>query len=216
MIPQHVFSSNAPRHRLLVWGLQQLYWAMRAVYTIALVLLFRLKVEGREHVPQQPGFILAGNHTGLLDSFLVMAACPRIVWFFMDQTVLSWAVVGPLLRLLPNKVVVNQAKPREALTKAIDTLKLGKNICIFPEGRLTETGDLLPFQPGVVLIQQKTQAVIIPFTIRGGFEAWPFGAAWPTLGPVSVVFHPPLPFVPNSDRTQTLTALTSAVAGGLV
>lgn len=166
---------------------------------VALKLGFQLQVVGSEYLRSSSTFILAGNHTGFLDSLILVVACPMILYFLMERSVYHWAFVGPLLRVFPNIIPIRQAAPRGGLRAAEDVLKRNQPLVIFPEGKLTRDGTLSPFKPGVFRLQQHAQVPVIPFTISGGFNAWGWGQWLPRFTPIRITFHPPI----NSHSVTT-------------
>lgn len=167
------------------------YEVVRAISGVMLKLGFQLQVTGAEYLQSYSSYILAGNHTGFLDSLILVAACPTMLYFVMERSVYQWAIVGPLLRVFPNIVPIRQSSPRSGLTQATKTLRQDKPLVIFPEGKLTRDGQLNPFKPGVFRLQDATEKPVIPFTIKGGFEAWGWGQLLPTFCPIQVTFHSP-------------------------
>ena len=103
------------------------------------------------------------------------------------------------------------------MAEAQAQLSTGRNLCIFPEGRLSETGALLPFQKGVAYLQQKTGAPIVPFALHGGFEAWPWGRLLPRLfcgrRRIRLAVHLGAPLYPAATATanEVTEALFDAV-----
>lgn len=177
---------------------------------------FSLKVQGQEHLEASTGpVILAGNHTGLLDTLVLMASCPRPFHFLMHEKVFDWAFVGKLVRY-GNILVLNPEKPKAALSEAISVLKSGASVCIFPEGKLSADGQLNEFQEGAAFLQHQSQAVILPFAIEGGFEAWPHGQPWPKFLPISIAFGAPIVVDKHRSRSETTQLLKTTVSNLLV
>jgi 1-acyl-sn-glycerol-3-phosphate acyltransferase len=175
---------------------------------------FSLSVSGTEHLPKKP-CVLAGNHNGFLDSLLVLAAYPHVVWFFMADKVLRWPVVGPVVWWIPNKILVNPTSPRQSLQQAAYHLNQGHTVCIFPEGKLTVDGHLNAFQPGVALIQKQTGVPIVPFTITGGYEAWRWGQWLPKRSSIHATFHSPIVYEESRSRQKLVDMLYTAVSEAL-
>jgi long-chain acyl-CoA synthetase len=111
------------------------------------------EVEGAESVCDKGSVILTGNHTGLWDRLIVMAAFRRSVRF-------------PSLQR-------GFGKPSRAVQQVVDTatedLARGKSVCIFPQGR--PRPDLgISFHPAVIQIQRETGKDIVPFAIHRSFR----------------------------------------------
>jgi 1-acyl-sn-glycerol-3-phosphate acyltransferase len=123
---------------------------------------------------------------------MLMTALTRPVRFWVHQSVFSWPLVGRVVQWL-EMIPVVPGRARESLRLGLERLRAGEVLAIFPEGKLTEDGTMDRFQRGVVLMQRKAEALILPFAIHGGFEAWPHGAHWPRFQPVKLVFGQPIP-----------------------
>lgn len=179
---------------------------LRLLSLTLLKIFYRFEIQGLEHLKtQKAGFILAGNHTGYLDSLLIYAALNRDFFFLMKEEVFSWRIVGQWVRH-GNIIPLYEGKEKRMLVETLRLLKAGHPLCVFPEGRLTETGEINPFQEGVAFLQEKSQVPILPFAIQGGFEAWAYGQPWPNLkrGSLRLVIGPAIPFDAQQSR-QTIT-----------
>ncbi len=203
----------------------------RAVARFLLWLGFALEVQGQEWLlpdgpnathgrttdeknrGHRPGLILAGNHTGYLDSLVVVAAVASRFRFLMTHEVFDWGWVGrcvPYVNIIP----IAPGREKRALVEAVQALQQSETICIFPEGRLSRDGSLGPFQNGVGLLQQKSGAMIVPFAICGGFAAWPEGQRLPRFGKILLLFGEPMLPDMSADRqaiTQTLKTRVQAL-----
>ncbi len=179
------------------------FFLLRPTFQIILKTLFCLEVKGLEHLKAagHGAMILAGNHTGFLDGPILIAALNRPFYFLVGESVLSWPVIGPLLRFV-SIVPLSQIRPKKALTKARQYLQQGQVLCIFPEGRLTHAGELGEFLPGVCVLQSQSQAPIIPFAIHGGYEAWPWGKWLPRFRKLIIQFDKPIHVSATHKREQ--------------
>ncbi|MEB3286803.1 MAG: lysophospholipid acyltransferase family protein [Vampirovibrionales bacterium] len=200
-------SSVKPRCKIPFAVLRILSWTVLKVG-------FCFKIKGQQHLKETDGkgpLILAGNHTGLLDSLIVLAAFPRQFYFLMHETVFTWAFVGKLVGW-GNIVPLNPEQPKASLAKTLALLKAGTPICIFPEGKLSRDGEMNPFSDGVAFLQQKSNAAILPFCIIGGFRAWREGTRWPKFTPVTLVFGAPIypGVLPNHHKRAEITGLLKA------
>lgn len=81
---------------------------------------------------------------------------------------------------------------------------------IFPEGRRTPDGRLLPFKPGVGLMATRLDLPVVPVYIRGLFEVFPLDSSWPETGPITVVFGRPLRFSSETDSRDATKQLEEA------
>jgi len=174
--PLNVFKGIA----LLSFGLAALilifdkpfrYFLLKATLGHIFLLLFRYRVEGTENIPQKGKCILAGNHTGHLDPFIVQMATHRQLWFVTGPAAFKVPIVRHLLKYY-NVLPLKFGKGLEAIDAANQKLNGGEAVIIFPEGKFTSDGELCKFNRGIGIMAKTTNAPIIPFAIKGGFETW--------------------------------------------
>jgi long-chain acyl-CoA synthetase len=201
--------------------------ALAAVlYALNLIImrgLFRLRVEGREHLPPEGPYLLAPNHASYLDPFAIGAALSwsqlrRIYWAGWTGLLFR----GPLTRLFSRAAQVLPVDPERGLTSTLPlakaALERGHALCWFPEGARSPDGRLHRFLPGAGLLIERTGVPAVPVFIGGSFEAWPPGRTLPRLRRILVRFGRPIGFerddsVPNGERhRQIADQLHDAVA----
>jgi 1-acyl-sn-glycerol-3-phosphate acyltransferase len=186
------------------------YYVLRLLFKPIMYSFFQLKIKGREHLKHKGSLILAGNHTGWLDGFIVGTASKRNLEFMVTSEVLSWPIISHVARALAF-IPVFDGQGKNALKEAIDDLKCGKAICIFPEGKLSEDGSIAKFNRGVARLQTKSQAPIIPFAIHGGFEAWSYHHKLPRFHKIIIEFGEPLYYTEEKDEKSIIDELRQKV-----
>ena len=190
---------------LTAWAL----WLLPdAFLRLGLVLLthtfYRLKVVGREHVPLQGGALLVSNHVSFVDGLLLIASLDRPIRFLVDARYSNYPVLRPLARVMGTIPISSSGAPREilsALREAGRLLDQGELVCIFPEGQITRTGGLLPFQSGFERIVKGRTTPDIPVhldRIWGSIFSYVGGRFLTKLPeripyPITVSFGSPLP-----------------------
>lgn len=168
---------------------------------------FRFEICGGEHLANCDGpIILAGNHTGYLDGPALLASCPRYFQFLMTEEVFGWGLIGKLVRH-GNIIPLYAGREKRGLVEALRVLQQGGVLGIFPEGKLTQDGNLNPFNEGVAFLQEKSGAPIVPFWISGGFEAWPQTRRFPKFHPVVLQFGEPLEAGLCQSRAEVVKVL---------
>ena len=156
------------------------YFLLKATLGHIFLLLFRYRIEGAENIPRKGKCILAGNHTGHLDPFIVQMATHRQLWFVTGPAAFKVPIVRHLLKYY-NVLPLKFGKGLEAIESANQKLNAGEAVIIFPEGKFTPDGELCKFNRGVGLMAKATNSPIIPFAIKGGFETWGRGRILPKL-----------------------------------
>ena len=172
---------------------EPLYWLSRGFVYFCLLLKYRLRVSGREHVPAKGGAVIAANHCSYLDP-PVLAGCSnrRIVHFMARDTLFS----NPLARwFFPRVGVIALDRTKGdlgALKKAIATLKEGRVIGLFPEGTRSPDGQMRAAKGGIGFLIAKGDVPVVPLYISGTFAAFPKGADKFRPGRLVARFGPPI------------------------
>lgn len=135
-------------------------------------LLTRTKIEGIENIPSEGPVILAGNHTAYIEPILITVFPRRIVEPIGAGDLPFEGIIGPIVSLY-GFIPLNRGNlDRKGLNKALDVLKQGGVIGIFPEGGTWAPGKMQP-QIGVALLSQRTGAPVVPIGfsgLQGSFE----------------------------------------------
>ena len=156
---------------ILIFDKSFRYFLLKATLGHIFLLLFRYRVEGAENIPKKGKVILAGNHTGHLDPFILQMATKRQLWFVTGPVAFTLPVIKHLLKYF-NVLPLKFGKGLDAIENANQKLNAGEAVIIFPEGKFTPDGNLCKFNRGVGLMAKATNAPIVPFSIKGGFESW--------------------------------------------
>ena len=185
-------------------------------------LLFRLEVSGAERLPLNGPLLICPNHVSDLDPSAIGAALPAVL-----RPRLRWA--ADRVRVFPNRLArafcralrvfpVDETDPLAAVGMAAEALARGEVQVWFPEGWRSADGRLLPFQPGVGLVLQRTRAPVVPVFIEGTLAAWPRSRRFPRPARVRVTFGAPMtladlagPGETESDPARIAEALRGAV-----
>lgn len=146
-------------------------FVLRLVVLVITRVMYRVRFEGREHLPKNGATVLVGNHVSYLDAFLLMAACPRPIRFIMYYKIFAIPGLKQIFRLARAIPIAARHESatifRQAFIDAEKELANGHIVAIFPEGGLTRDGDIAPFKGGVNLILAKSPVPVIPVAING-------------------------------------------------
>lgn len=126
------------------------------------------RVEGQDQVPPSGGCLLAANHLSLLDPPALGSALEhRQVHFMAKQELFQRPLLGRLIRALGSFPVERGQVDRQALRQALELLKRGSVVGIFPEGTRGPGGpEMLPWHPGIALLAHQAQVPIVPVALR--------------------------------------------------
>ncbi|HEY2024230.1 MFS transporter [Paraburkholderia sp.] len=132
---------------------------------------YRIRLVHAERIPQEGAAVLVCNHVSFVDALVIMAESPRPIRFVMDHQIFRAAFAGWLFRHAKAIPIAPAHQDAALLTHAYDqcaqALADGELVCIFPEGKLTRTGDTNPFRHGVTEIVRRVPAPVIPMALRG-------------------------------------------------
>ncbi len=166
--------------------------------------MYRLRVVGREHVPERGGALLLPNHVSFVDGLLLLASVDRPIRFLIDRRYYERPLLHCFARILGAIPIASRGSSREilhALREAGRRLDEGELVCVFPEGQITRTGGLLSFRRGVERIVKGRETPVIPvyldrvwgsiFSFIGGkfLMKWPERIPYP----VTVSYGAPMP-----------------------
>jgi len=132
--------------------------------------IYRLRIVGRDHIPEKGGALFVCNHVSFADALLLLAATDRPVRFLMFKDFYEKPWVKPFAKIHKTIPVSSEQRPRELLTalkEASDAIRNGEVVCIFAEGQITRIGQLLPFRRGIEHIMKNVDAPIIPVALDG-------------------------------------------------
>ncbi|MBI4585285.1 MAG: MFS transporter [Planctomycetes bacterium] len=183
--------------------------------------VYRIRIAGRENLPLHGPALLVANHTSFVDGLLILASTHRFIRFivykgFTEIPGLRW--LARTLRVIP---ISPDDGPRQivaSLKEASQALERGELVCIFAEGQITRTGQLLPFRSGVEKILKGFPAPVIPVYLDRvwgsifSFEERKFFWKWPRRlpYPVTLAFGKPLPpATPVAEIRQAVAELGS-------
>lgn len=167
---------------LMVTGLMN---AVVAIYIYALVpeflmrflawmlvhTFYRVNEEGLDSIPETGSCVLVCNHVSYVDAVVIAACVRRPVRFVMDHRIFAIPVLNFIFRTMRAIPIASGKEDptmkERAFEEAANALKAGEIVCIFPEGKLTDSGELNPFRPGLQRILEQAPSPVVPMALRG-------------------------------------------------
>jgi 1-acyl-sn-glycerol-3-phosphate acyltransferase len=197
---------------------------MRFLAWLVVHAVYRIKKTGLENVPETGPAVVVCNHVSFADAVIIMGLVRRPVRFVMDHNIFKVPLLSFIFRT-SNAIPIAPAKEDPAaLERAYDeiarALAAGEIVGIFPEGRLTDTGELLPFRGGIKRIIERTPVPVVPMALRGLWGSFfsrkdgpamtkPFRrGVWSRIG---LVVAPPWP--PDQATPEALQACVLSLRG---
>jgi len=179
-------------------------WFMRLLLWILTHTVYRIRVVGRDHIPERGGALFVCNHMSFVDACLLVASTDRPIRFLVSTDIYAMPLIKPFAKMMRAIPISSQLRPRDmirSLRAASEAIRAGEVVCIFAEGQITRTGVLLPFRRGFQRIMKGVDAPIVPIALDGvwgsifSFERgrflWKFPRRIPY--PVTVSFGLPMP-----------------------
>ncbi|MEO6019927.1 MAG: lysophospholipid acyltransferase family protein, partial [Knoellia sp.] len=134
----------------------------------------KFRIEGEDNVPLTGGAVMAINHTGYFDfTYAGLAALKskRLVRFMAKKSIFSHRVAGPLMRGMKH-IPVDRKDGRGSFNRAVQSLKDGEIVGVFPEATMSRSFELKEFKPGAVRMAQEAGVPILPTTLWGSHRVW--------------------------------------------
>jgi 1-acyl-sn-glycerol-3-phosphate acyltransferase len=150
-----------------------------------------LYIKGEDNTLLEEGIIVASNHISYLDPPLIAAVLPRRATFMARKGLFNIPLLGWFIKHYAFPVDREKTLP-STIKEAVKRLKNGELLVMFPEGRRSETGELLEGKRGIGMIARLSKAAIVPTLIIGSNKALPVGGKWLKRAKISIIFDSPM------------------------
>ncbi|MEV0278880.1 lysophospholipid acyltransferase family protein [Streptomyces sp. NPDC050610] len=184
-------------------------------------LLFRPRIEGIDHIPDDGAAIVAGNHLSFSDHFLMPVILPRRITFLAKSEYFTGrGLRGRLTAAFfrgAGQIPVDRSGGKAsqgALRSGLAVLRKGRLLGVYPEGTRSHDGRLYKGRTGVAAMALRARVPVVPCAMVGTFEIQPPGRSMPRIRPVTIRFGEPLDFsrfVGLSDERLALRAVTDEI-----
>jgi len=173
---------------------------------------FGLQVEGQARVPRAGGCVIASNHVSFLDPIVVGVACPRRLTFMARSSLFTRPFLGWWLRGVGAIPVTRDEADLPAVRAALQALRGGQPMALFPEGTRQPDGRLGAARRGIGLLACGAAVPVVPLYLHGTHAALPRGARWFRRAKIRVAFGAPIPYTTPSAPTENAPAAASGVS----
>ena len=144
---------------------------MRFIVWMLIHSVYRLEKSGLECIPDEGPAVIVCNHVSFVDALVIAAACRRPIRFVMDHRIFKLPIISFVFRTGKAIPIASAKEDPQMMKRAFDevarALQEGDLVAIFPEGRITDSGELYPFRPGIKRILERTPVPVIPMALRG-------------------------------------------------
>ena len=134
--------------------------------------VYRIKVFGRENVPEEGPVLLCCNHVAMKDPILLGIAQRRQVFYMAKEELFRNGFIGKVLRGLGAFPVKRGTGGTDALEDAYALLSDNAMVGVFIEGTRSKTGELQRPKTGAALLHYRTKAAVVPVCITGSTGKW--------------------------------------------
>ena len=144
---------------------------MRFLIWMLIHTFYRVEKKGLENIPVKGPCVLVCNHVSFVDALVIGGSIQRPVRFVMDYRIFKIPVLNFVFRTAGAIPIASVKEDPDMLERAYERideyLKADEVVCIFPEGRITDNGDLYPFKKGIMRIIERTPVPVIPMALCG-------------------------------------------------
>jgi 1-acyl-sn-glycerol-3-phosphate acyltransferase len=155
---------------LYIYGLVPEF-LMRFLAWLLIHTFYRVDTKGLDNIPDEGPCIVVCNHVSFVDAVVIAACVRRPIRFVMDHNIFRIPVLSFIfrtMRTIPIASAKEDARLKErAFVEAAEALRAGEIVGIFPEGKLTDNGELGPFRPGVQQMLASTPVPVVPMALSG-------------------------------------------------
>jgi len=181
--------------------------------------MYRVSHKGLENVPDKGAALIACNHVSYVDALLIAGVVRRPIRFIMYKPIFEIPVLNFIFRTGGAIPICSPKEDEAVYTAAMDAiaegLEQGDLLCIFPEGKLTQDGDMNEFRAGIERIIQRSPAPVIPLALQGlwggffshsgpGVFKTPFHRVWSRIKVIGEQPVPPAELSASDLREQIL------------
>ena len=158
-----------------------------------LVLLYRFRRSGMEHVPRTGPVIFVANHQSNFDPAIIGSVVgDRPFLGIARKGLFSSKLLSFFLHQFGAIEIKRGESDIKAVRLAVNELSAGRCVLLFPEGSRTPDGNMHEFKRGFWLLLKKSKAVVLPIGIEGAYDAWKIGSKPKLRGYIEAIAGPPV------------------------
>jgi 1-acyl-sn-glycerol-3-phosphate acyltransferase len=151
----------------------------RGLAAVLFWILGPIRTVGRYRVPDKGGVLILANHLSDVDPVAVQVACRRPIHFMAKSELFEMPILGGLIKLTGAFPVKRGEPDRGSIKRAVQLLRAGEVVCVFPEGQLSADGELQELKPGIALLARMAECQVICCGLRNTNRIIPYGSLIP-------------------------------------
>ena len=144
---------------------------MRLLVWLLLHIVYRVKYSGLEKIPAEGPALLICNHVSFVDGLVLMGCIRRPIRFVMYHQIFDKPLLSFIFKTVQAIPIApaheNSEMMEQAFERISEALAQGELVCVFPEGKITDTGQINAFKPGVIRVLERNPVPVVPLALRG-------------------------------------------------
>ena len=185
-------------------------WTKTVRKTLDWVCQIKIKIEGKENLPKENGYIVASKHQSAMETLLFHSLVPNV--FYILKQSLMWLPLANLYAWRTGCIPIDRKggtkTMRKMLNNASKRLSEKMNLIIFPEGTRVPPKERKRYSPGIAFLYENCNVPVIPVSLNTGVY-WPKNSFMKYPGTVIVKFLPPIQ--PGLDKREFLNRLENTI-----
>ncbi len=133
--------------------------------------MYRVSHKDLDNLPREGAAVVVCNHVSYVDALILAGACRRLMRFVMDHSIFKNKFLGWFFRAVKAIPIAPAHHDQKTYDQAFESISEALNneeiICIFPEGKLTRTGDINEFKTGIEKIIERDPVPVVPLALQG-------------------------------------------------
>jgi 1-acyl-sn-glycerol-3-phosphate acyltransferase len=176
-----------------------------------------LKAKGIENVPKTGPVLIAPIHVSLMDPPIIGCSCPRVLCFMAKKELFKNPIFSRLIRSYGAFPVERGANDSAAIRLAIDILKEGRCLLVFPEGTRGDAVTMGEVKSGIAMLAKRSEATVVPVGVYGSHIIMPRGGKGFKRSRALVVYGKPLKYSDfEGVEGDPRVAFTDALVAGML
>jgi 1-acyl-sn-glycerol-3-phosphate acyltransferase len=165
-------------------------FVMRLLIWLLVHTMYRIDGTDLDNIPDEGPAILVCNHVSFVDALVVAGCIRRPIRFVMYYRIFQLPVLSFIFKTANTIPIAGKREDPAMMERAFDeisnALQQGELVCIFPEGKITDDGEMNEFKSGVMYALERDAVPVIPLALRGlwgSFFSRAYGSAMSRLFP---------------------------------
>ncbi|ASJ76687.1 MFS transporter [Granulosicoccus antarcticus] len=144
---------------------------MRFLIWLLIHTLYRVRKQDMHLIPQSGAAIVVANHVSFVDALLLGGCIKRPVRFVMYYKIYNIPVLNFIFRTAKAIPIAGRSEDEALYEQAFERMKAaleqGELLCIFPEGQITQNGQMSPLRPGILRVLEAQPVPVVPIALQG-------------------------------------------------